>query len=894
MPSLTDIFQDAAGIEQVSEGVSFRPVARLPLPPQSAPVLTDSSGTGQLSLGTYRWAASYLTAQGETALGLPLVSAMPLNSSAVLDQVPVSDDPAVIARNIYRTMVDGDVYYLAGSIADNTTTTYTDTVQDEALTVAAPSWVLSQGLVQGPFKTYQHVNSADGDGRPLDERIIEDVLLCQGSYAGDEYALPTQTMASPSYFACKVRSSRAVNDHMGPSYIDVLVNAATRLANLTIEVTLFADSGGAPGTNLIGGWFLPFVVDELNAVDYEPYIWRCWFPNAGLTPLNAATDYWFVVRLASIPASWDVQIPMANSGTVTGQALYSTDGTTWTPVAGNGIFGIYSEDWPTTPGPSYSAVNGTALRASSHTGAGAVFASEAGDGVRGTTMTGIAVYGNAGDGRAGDFTSASDSLPSVIAANDLAGPGISAGSNGGTAGRFASLGGPQLHLEPNSGTGAPATGAWSKGDLYVDSAGSIFFCTASGSPGTWQNLSAGGGGSVSDATTSAVGVVEVDHAPSGAHPVALTTDSTTMPSGLLGTTGTKAAAGNDSRLSDARTPTAHESSHLPGGSDAIDWTGTIHPSGTHAARPAAAAANAGALYYETDTTDLFRSTGSAWTQVAKGTGDSTAWASLTSVPSTFAPSAHHTSHESGGSDAITVADALITAVSASKLTGSHTLPDGTLSTNVPLLNVDDVFTGKLTGTALIASGLTGATAASRYVGATASGAPASGTFSTGDWSIDQSGTIYICTAGGSPGTWTRLTVAQLTNGSSSLALSSDGTLKTAAGSPLTFSSLHASITSVTATNYTANHGVMEITFAGTTLPTGNTAMFHCAFPTSYTHVPAILLTFNLQSGDLPAFTGQNLIQARLCATTGFDLTQVGALTPASGNKWHIAYWIVGD
>lgn len=51
------------------------------------------------------------------------------------------------------------------------------------------------------------------------------------------------------------------------------------------------------------------------------------------------------------------------------------------------------------------------------------------------------------------------------------------------------------------------------------------------------------------------------------------------------------------------------------------------------------------------------------------------------------------------------------------------------------------------------TGLTGAVQASRYVGATISGAPVTGTFMTGDWVIDQTGTIRICTAGGSPGTW---------------------------------------------------------------------------------------------------------------------------------------------
>lgn len=51
------------------------------------------------------------------------------------------------------------------------------------------------------------------------------------------------------------------------------------------------------------------------------------------------------------------------------------------------------------------------------------------------------------------------------------------------------------------------------------------------------------------------------------------------------------------------------------------------------------------------------------------------------------------------------------------------------------------------------TGVTGAAAASRYAGATASGAPASGDFLVGDYIVDQTGTIWICTGAGSPGTW---------------------------------------------------------------------------------------------------------------------------------------------
>ncbi|MDP9416044.1 MAG: hypothetical protein M3Q08_18540, partial [Pseudomonadota bacterium] len=66
------------------------------------------------------------------------------------------------------------------------------------------------------------------------------------------------------------------------------------------------------------------------------------------------------------------------------------------------------------------------------------------------------------------------------------------------------------------------------------------------------------------------------------------------------------------------------------------------------------------------------------------------------------------------------------------------------------------FTGNISAPALIASGLTGATAASRYVGATTSGAPTTGTFAVGDYVIDQTAKIWICTTDGTPGTWTQL------------------------------------------------------------------------------------------------------------------------------------------
>lgn len=55
----------------------------------------------------------------------------------------------------------------------------------------------------------------------------------------------------------------------------------------------------------------------------------------------------------------------------------------------------------------------------------------------------------------------------------------------------------------------------------------------------------------------------------------------------------------------------------------------------------------------------------------------------------------------------------------------------------------------------------GATAATRYVGGTASGAPASGTFLVGDFVVSQTGRLFICTVAGTPGTWTEPSAAAI-------------------------------------------------------------------------------------------------------------------------------------
>ena len=62
-------------------------------------------------------------------------------------------------------------------------------------------------------------------------------------------------------------------------------------------------------------------------------------------------------------------------------------------------------------------------------------------------------------------------------------------------------------------------------------------------------------------------------------------------------------------------------------------------------------------------------------------------------------------------------------------------------------------TGEIKGTDFNSTGLTGAVTPTRYVGGVNGAAPSTGTFLTGDFAVDITGYLWICTVGGSPGTW---------------------------------------------------------------------------------------------------------------------------------------------
>lgn len=136
--------------EIVTNNASDTPVVywdNLVLLDQGAPI-PDFSGTGTVfvqdatSIWNYRVTfvddAGFESNAGPTSIDADNTTGSTDYASILLTQVPVSTNPAVVKRNIYRTVASGSTFLFLDSINDNVTTTYTDTTSDTSLGTATP------------------------------------------------------------------------------------------------------------------------------------------------------------------------------------------------------------------------------------------------------------------------------------------------------------------------------------------------------------------------------------------------------------------------------------------------------------------------------------------------------------------------------------------------------------------------------------------------------------------------------------------------------------------------------------------------------------------------------------------------------------------------------------
>ncbi|MDE2104259.1 MAG: hypothetical protein KGL39_43885 [Patescibacteria group bacterium] len=116
---------------------------------------TAVGAAGNLN-GTYYYIITYFNAYQESSGGTVSAAVNPVNQKVSLTNIPVSTDPQVTGRNIYRFGGTQQATQLVGTITDNTTTTFTDNVADTAIT--------GQDLVQyrDPPQNFYTITSHQG------------------------------------------------------------------------------------------------------------------------------------------------------------------------------------------------------------------------------------------------------------------------------------------------------------------------------------------------------------------------------------------------------------------------------------------------------------------------------------------------------------------------------------------------------------------------------------------------------------------------------------------------------------------------------------------------------------------------------------------------------------
>jgi hypothetical protein len=211
----------------------------------------------------------------------------------------------------------------------------------------------------------------------------------------------------------------------------------------------------------------------------------------------------------------------------------------------------------------------------------------------------------------------------------------------------------------------------------------------------------------------------------------------------VGTSAGTVAAGNDSRLSDARTPTAHAASHAAAGSDPVTLTQaqiTGLVSALAALLPLAGGTITGALTVQGYTFGDMQliGTGKAYR---------------------FRRSGANLDLEGAGVDMI------VSVWSAGDFTGTQRSYDrySADATNVQHAGKREYVTALYGGavhtidptTGVASFGAKNGLANLQFCGRrTSTGAPATGTWNAGDLVIDSAGAWHLCTASGTPGTWT--------------------------------------------------------------------------------------------------------------------------------------------
>lgn len=113
-----------------------------PVPGVPTVALASPAIAGNVDNGAHRYRVTFLTADGETSGGdissVVTVVDKTINGKVTVTGIPIGGS-FVTGRRLYRTAAGGSTYFVLGTIADNTTTSYTDNVADASLGASLPT-----------------------------------------------------------------------------------------------------------------------------------------------------------------------------------------------------------------------------------------------------------------------------------------------------------------------------------------------------------------------------------------------------------------------------------------------------------------------------------------------------------------------------------------------------------------------------------------------------------------------------------------------------------------------------------------------------------------------------------------------------------------------------------
>lgn len=153
------------------------------------------AGAGNVDNGAHRYLATFVTSVGETQAGV-VSAAVTVADKTTNGKVSVSAIPvggaAVNSRKLYRTIAGGSTYLLLATIADNTTTTYTDNTADSGLGVGAPATNTTGDPVLSTMLTAARQFAENNTRRALCTQSWKLVL--------DNFPMPAMNISSANWY----------------------------------------------------------------------------------------------------------------------------------------------------------------------------------------------------------------------------------------------------------------------------------------------------------------------------------------------------------------------------------------------------------------------------------------------------------------------------------------------------------------------------------------------------------------------------------------------------------------------------------------------------------------------------------------------------------------------